>query len=196
MTLIELAGTSASLRLLFHPEPDLPAHFLFLVSGRTKGHQESGAKFALPCVGVTQSGLKPGRWVYRYCMDMDKCGFRTGRLFTMGRAGRLQKKQPRLADFEDAFYSTLEAIQAQHNSLIPPDVVVREVYGILRSLRRGVTAHATNERIDGDLLAAINRWHSELRAHNKGRVAALSMPEMYAQLDHIKKFLLGFSGAT
>ena len=136
MTLIELAGTSASLRLLFNPEPGLPSHFLFLVSGRTKGHQESGAKFALPCVGVTQSGLKPGRWVYRYCMDMDKCGFRTGKLFTMGRAGRLQQRQPRLVDFEDAFYSTIEAIQAQQNSLIPPDVMVREAYGILRTLRR------------------------------------------------------------
>ncbi len=155
---------------------------------------QAGAKFAVPCVATTSSGLRPGRWVLRYCQMMDKCGYKKGRLFTMARPGRASH-QPLLVHFEDLFYSTIEAIQAQRNSLIKPEVVVREIYGIFRTLRRGATAHATNRRIDPELRKAINWWHSEFVAYQKGKIASLSLPEIYAQLNYIKEFVLGFSEA-
>jgi hypothetical protein len=41
-------------------------HFKFVVLGRTKGVQEDGHKFAIPCVKETQGiHMRPGVWLER-----------------------------------------------------------------------------------------------------------------------------------
>jgi hypothetical protein len=52
MLLIELAGTANS---LVRMEDVKHAHFLFVVLGRTKANQLSGAKFGVPCAPHLQT---------------------------------------------------------------------------------------------------------------------------------------------
>jgi hypothetical protein len=80
MLLIELAGTATSLA---HMTDVKNAHFVFVVSGRTKANQTTGAKFGLPCAPVTEgTHLRPGRWVKGLVENMQGSGCRGGRLFS------------------------------------------------------------------------------------------------------------------
>jgi hypothetical protein len=138
MIIIEFAGTAASLKflqeeLLGGDEP----WFILAVSGRTKGNQLSGAKFALPCVGPTQGLglLQPGKWMQRLVETLHACGVTKGRLF------QRVFGTPKLHEFEDDFFTVLEKVQST-SQLIADTVDVRDAYDILRSTRRGVTSHA------------------------------------------------------
>ena len=73
------------------------------------------------------------------------------------------------------------------------ELCVRDVFGISRSLRRGVTAHSKNMRIDKELRNAINRWGRE--ANTKLGVARLDMGDTYTTLDSIMPLILEFSRA-
>lgn len=53
MRLIDLYGT-AKIVNQFMKESDPDPHFKFVIRGRTKGTQEDGHKFAIPCVKITQ----------------------------------------------------------------------------------------------------------------------------------------------
>jgi hypothetical protein len=79
MLLIEFAGTAKNIENLNDPtEP----HFVFVISGRTKRNQLSGAKFGIPCVGTTEgTHLRPVRWVKRLVRLKRAVGTRGGRLF-------------------------------------------------------------------------------------------------------------------
>jgi hypothetical protein len=179
MPLVEFAGTLGSLEHLVHQLGDLPPHFDFVIAGRTKGNQVSGAKFKVSCAAVTEgSGLQPGLWAWRYCTLLKDSGKRGGFLFP----GPLSK-------YDDMFYGMLEDVQSECPDLIKPSVDVREDYGILRSERRGVTAHAINMRVDRDLIDAVNRWRSE----RNSLVPALDMAGMYARIDFLKPTVLRFS---
>jgi hypothetical protein len=54
---VEFAGTKNSLKWMKKADP----YFMFVVTGRSKGNQLSGAKFSVPCVAKTEgTGLQPG----------------------------------------------------------------------------------------------------------------------------------------
>ena len=157
MSLLEFEGTFNSLKSLRTLRKGLPPHFDLVVSGPTKGNQLSGSKLAIPVVAVTgRSGIQAGRWASRFCNLERLMGKRNGRLFTMSLVNG------RLAEFDEMFYGILEDIQALDSDLISEDVLVREIYGILRSLRRGVTSHVLNIGMDERLFKAINRWRLEM----------------------------------
>jgi hypothetical protein len=179
MPLIEFAGTLASMDHMTNQLDNLPPHFDYVIAGRTKGNQVSGAKFKVTCAAVTDgTGLQPGLWAWRHCKMLKDKGKQGGRLFP----GPLSK-------YEDMFYGMLEDVQVDSSQLIKASVDVREDYGILRSIRRGVTAHAINMKVDRDLIDAVNRWRSE----RTSLVPALNMSGMYARLDFIKPTVLRFS---
>jgi hypothetical protein len=180
--LIELAGTAKSLE---HLTDVKNAHFVFVISGRTKGDQTSGAKFGVPCVPVTQgTHLRPGRWVRRVVEAIHGTGRRSGRLFNR------RLKVAKLQEFENDFFTVLEKVQSVTN-LFPEDVVVRDECGISRSLRRTLTAHARNMGIDIDLLKAINRWRAEFSS--KTGNPRLDMPDVYTTLESLLPTHLQFS---
>jgi hypothetical protein len=81
---------------------------------------------------------------------------------------------PSLVEWEDDFFTLLEQVQATTN-LIDDAKVVRDIFVILRTLRRGVTIHARNMRVDEDIIKAVNRW---IKADGKG-AARLDMIELY-----------------
>jgi hypothetical protein len=134
MSLIEEAGTRKSM----HNLNSALSYFSVCINGRTKGQQVSGSKFFVPCVEKTNgTGLEPGLWTQRL-IDLRKEMKMTG-----GRLLQRNLTPPRLAEFEEDFYTVLEKVQAGTNA-ISDDVEVREAFGILRSLRKGNAAHALN----------------------------------------------------
>jgi hypothetical protein len=186
MVLIEVAGTASSLKFLKGEVHEGSEPWLRLaVSGRTKGDQLSGSKFALPCVGTTSgSGLLPGKWMHRLIETLVSCGITKGRLFQ-----RVLPK-PKLHEFEDDFFTVLEMVQST-TSVIGPSVDVRDLYGILRSTRRGVTSHARNMQLPEDNIKAFNRWGKDLNA--RSGASRLDMIEVCSKLEALAPTLLRFS---
>jgi hypothetical protein len=137
MVLIEFAGTASSLKFLKGEVHEVSEPwFKLAVSGRTKGNQLLGSKFALPCVGTTLgSGLLRGKWMQRLIETLVSCRITKGRLFQQ------VLSKPKLHEFEDDLFTVLEMVQSTM-SVIGPSVDVRDLYGILRSTRRGVASHA------------------------------------------------------
>jgi hypothetical protein len=157
------------------------------VIGRTKGVQQDGKKFGIPCVKVTKgTGLRPGVWVKRLVEVKALAGETHGKLFTRN------LRPAKLLEFEDDFYKVLERVQ-DTTELISKEICVRDMFGISRSLRRGVTAHSKNMRIDKELRDAINRWGKE--ANTKLGVARLDMGDTYTTLESIMPLILEFSRA-
>lgn len=160
MTIVELAGTRASLAHLHDDQEDTP-YFALAIAGRTKMNRNQGAKVRIPCAGETKgSGIKAGRWMERYVSDLAACGRTSGYLYTK-RAGR----RSYLADYQEDFFWPLEALQDRGCRGLPVACDIREEYGIWRSLRRGATAHAINMGVDKDLVYLINRWRKETQGH-------------------------------
>jgi hypothetical protein len=183
MSLIEEAGTRKSMHSL---NSDL-SYFSVCINGRTKGQQVSGSKFFVPCVGKTNgTGLEPGLWTQRL-IDVRKEMKMTG-----GRLLQRNLTPPRLAEFEEYFYTVLEKIQAGTNA-INNDVEVREAFGILRSLRKGNAAHAWNMNVPEALIRTFNRWRGAVEADT--RTPSLDTVDVYASWEAILPTLLRFSGS-
>jgi hypothetical protein len=98
----------------------------------------------------------------------------------------------RLYEFEADFFAFLKKVQAE-GSEIGDKVDVREAYGILRTVRKGNTAHSLNMGIDRELLQTYNRWRKSLNAD--GRLPRLDMVNTYADWDAIKPMLLSLTQA-
>ena len=187
MLLIEYAGTKKSIELLTNPEAGLPSHFYFTVTGRTKGNQISGAKFNLPCVGVTSgTGLRPGKWILRLVGALERRGKRGGRLFERN------MRPAKLVEFQEDFFCILEKVQETTNT-INKDLDIREAAGILRTIRKGQSAHAMNMEVGESLVHTINRWKQETK--DKDNMVGSSMLDRYANLTALKPTLLRYSDA-
>jgi hypothetical protein len=64
MVSIEFTATAKSVEKWLKGEVD--PYFMFVITGRSKGNQLSGAKFSVPCVSVTQGGpicAQGGGWI-------------------------------------------------------------------------------------------------------------------------------------
>jgi hypothetical protein len=184
MLLIDLYGTAQSVTRFMKKE-SLDPHFKFIILGRTKGVQEDGHKFAIPCVKETQgTHLRPGIWLERLITVKEELGQTHGKLF------KRNLRKAKLCEFEDDFYRVIERIQ-DTTELIAPEVDVRNEYGLPRTTRRTATAHARNMRLPKDLLNAIHRWGKEMNATTG--VPRLDMQDTYTSIDSICPLVLEFS---
>ena len=90
-----------------------------------------------------------------------------------------------MGDIEENFFSTLEEYAgSQENTvtkLIPETLNIREECGLWRSLRRGVTAHAINQKVDPLLIHQINHWRTEMN-NQAGSTALL---DIYTELESL-----------
>ena len=184
MLLIELAGTRNSMEYM----TELDGYFKVAISGRTKGNQISGAKFSFPCVNITQgTGLNPGTWMKRLVEIRDVEGHKNGRLFYRGIT------PAKLSQYEPDFFDILYQVQAMSDH-ISNQVDVADLYGIMRSGRRGATAHARNMKVSKDVIEAVHRWRRE--AFGGGGVAIrLDLIDVYTSLDALAPTLLDYSKA-
>ena len=84
------------------------------------------------------------------------------------------------------FYRLLKQVQTT-TSLIDKTMDVDSCYGILRSIRRGMTAHTRNMGVTKDALKTFNRWSKEMNSCTGG--SRLDMPDTYLALNAIKPML-------
>ena len=179
MLLIELSGTASSLEFL--TDKACP-HFLLVVSGRTKGNQVGGSKFYVLIASSTErSHLRPGKWIERLCELLTSKGETGGRLF------RRKLDPPRLYEFEFDFFRLLREVQSTTTE-INKTIDVEDSFGILRSSRRGMTAHARNMGIPKDQLETFNRWSKGLSSTTG--LPRLDMVETYSELSALKPLFL------
>jgi hypothetical protein len=184
MLLIDLFSTAKSVNQTMTKSTPGP-HFKFVIIGRTKGIQEDGHKFAIPCVKETiGTHLRPGVWVQRLICVKKNMGQTHGKLFTRN------LRRAKLCEFEDDFYRMIERIQ-DTTDLILPDIDVRNEYGLPCTTRRTATAHAWNMRLPKDLMDVIHRWGKEMNA--KPGVPRLDMQDTYTTIDSISPLILEFS---
>lgn len=75
-----------------------------------------------------------------------------------------QNIQPRLVWRSSSinFFTLLER-GLSSSEAIPNDVMVREEYGIRRSIRRDTTSHVLNQEIPDECIEQINRWRKDPR---------------------------------
>jgi hypothetical protein len=184
MLLIDLYGTAKSVKQFMKEGVEDP-HFKFVILGHTKGVQENGHKFAMPCVRVTQGAhLRPGIWLERLIKVKEELGQTNGKLF------KRNLRKAKLCEFEDDFYRVIERIQ-DTTDLIPPETDVRNEHGLPRTISRSATAHARNMRLPGDLLNAVHRWGKEMNA--TPGVPWLDMQDAHTTIDSICPLMLEFS---
>jgi len=77
--------------------------------------------------------------------------------------------------------------------LIGNNVDVGDIYGILRSSRRGATAHARNIRVEKDIIDAVHRWRKE--ALSGGVSIRPDLIDVYTTLEALAPTILGYSRA-
>ena len=172
---MEFASTRDSLVDPKTQRKGVTRHFRVVLNGRTKQRRAGGSTVFLPCASVTRrSKIKAELWVKRHVDFLVEEG-RTGCYLS----GSHDPHAPTLDFMAEDFYVPLEEVQALRDSPIPADLDVRDAYGIWRSLRRGVTAHATNVGVGRDLINLMNRWSNEL--HRMGQGA--SMFDVYTEMD-------------
>jgi hypothetical protein len=97
---------------------------------------------------------------------------------------------PRLAEFEEDFFTVLERVQAG-SAAIDIDVKVREAFVIIRSLRKGNAAHALNVNVPESLICTFNRWRRVMEEDT--RTSSLDIVDVYASWEAILPTLLQFS---
>ena len=93
----------------------------------------------------------------------------------------------RISEFENDFFEILEAVQLT-GECIKTSVDVRSAYGVLRSLRRGVTGHPRNMKVYREVIEAVNRWRKETMASGVG--LRLDLIDVYTALDSLLPTLL------
>lgn len=184
MLLIDLFGTAKSVTQLMKKDA-LDPHFKFIILGRTKGVQEDGHTFAIPCVKETQgTHLRPGIWLERLVCVKKETGQTHGRLF------QRNLRKAKLCEFKDDLYQMIKRIQ-DSTDLIPTEVDVRNEYGLARTTRRTAMAHARNMRLPKDLMNAIHQWGKEMNATTE--VSRLDMQDTYTMIDSIWPLVSEFS---
>ena len=75
--------------------------------------------------------------------------------------------------------------------MIKDSLDVRTAFGILRSSRRGATAHARNMKIDKDIVEAVHRWRWE--AFFMGVELRFYLIDVYTALEALQPTILEYS---
>jgi hypothetical protein len=113
--------------LLAPPDSNLPPHVIVPLLGRFKS--EIGARYHLtPLAATTASGISVHRWVSRLVSTLTEANYYNGPAFCDSQ-GSFASSQ----DYETEILDRLQAVQSEHPSLIPMDVLVHDSYGISRS---------------------------------------------------------------
>ena len=162
-------------------------HVVVPLMGRLKG--ETGERYHLMILSRrTTSGIECGKWADRLGESLRRRGIVSGPVFL-----NHKKKQAKIGDFQDEFVFRLTRARASKPSLFAPDVVIEEVYHLRRSLRRGATTEAGNQKVPKSIVDLNNRWRKLEQA--KGRALGMAMQAHYTEVKQAIPSLWSFSNA-
>jgi hypothetical protein len=164
-------------------------HVLLSLLGRFKG--VIGRKcHQVPLVPITRSGIQIQLWLSRLLSCYATRKITTGPLF---RATPTSSVAARTKDLDVLFHRYLQMVQQKYPKLIQAEVDVPVIYSLRRSLRRGSTAQARNQKVPKDIILLNNRWRSEEASRNRQAVPG-EMIEYYTDVVIAIEALLLYSG--
>ena len=97
-----------------------------------------------------------------------------------------------MSQYETDFFDALYKVQA-NSDVISNQVEIADVYGMMRSCRRGATAHARNMKVKNDVIEVVHRWRRE--AFGGDGTISLDLVDVYTSLDALYPTLLEYSNA-
>lgn len=146
--------------------------------GRFKG--ETGEKsHAMAVASTSASGVENGKWMERMLGFAVDSRIKSGPLFRRAtKDGKFQKA--RVSDLDSLFHEILKKVQRAHPNLIEPEADVSEEFSVGRSLRRGGTSQARNQKVPEDVINTNNRWRNKENA--KAKASKGSLLETYTDV--------------
>ena len=169
--------------------PEVEDYFYVCLRGKVKG--ESGARcHTLPCVAVTNSGLKVKETVGRLIKVKGDQGYVDGPAISDNK-GRLASRH----SVNDCFMEALEETFVMHQELFPMKIKelehIRESYHIFRSTRRTSDTQALEAGVSVPDINLVNRWGTVERA--KGKRPSRAMTYHYADVSILLKPFLRYT---
>lgn len=160
-------------------------HIMVTLRGRFKGEQNL-RWHCVPLADVTRSGIPTRKWVSRLlARRVHKEGKQAGFLFSREGGSRAN-----LGDYDPLFRDYLERVRDKFPKLISQVVEVTD-YSLRRSLRRGSTTEAENNKVDPITIELVNRWRKKEKA--RGSEPGLPMRQVYTQVSRALEASLRYS---
>lgn len=172
----EISLTSIQGMLEFWDEsinhPVVP-HIMVTLRGRFKA-EKNLRWHMIPIAIRTRSDIPSLKWVTRLMKTrVTTEGARTGPLFAQGNG-----KRAKISQYDGDFRSLLERAREAAPKLFSTKVKIED-YSLRRSLRRGSTTEAQNNKVPDTTIQLINRWRKVEAA--KGTVPGLPMRQVYTE---------------
>ena len=146
-------------------------HLMITLRGKYKGEQNLRWHM-LAIAEVTKSGIQVRKWVERLMHTrVEREGAKTGPLFANAEGKRVS-----LNAYEGEFRRLLTEARKKDPKIFPPKAEIDD-YSLRRSLRRGATTQATNNKVSGTTIQLVNRWRQREAA--RGAEPGLSMQQVY-----------------
>ena len=164
-------------------------HVLLALEGRFKG-LIARQRHKIPLAPVSQSGIPNEKWLLRLVELYDDLNIRHGPLF---RATPRGDKSITIQQLDLWLSETLMAVQKQRPDLLGTELESLATYSFRRSLRRGSTTQARNQKVPKDVIVINNRWRSQDQA--RGRFAQADMIDLYTDVVAALATLLQYSTA-
>ena len=163
------------------------SHVVIPLLGRFKN--EDGERWHLMVAAAeTSSGFKVRQWVDLLVEVLRRERRKEGPAFCKEDGTMIS---PQAMDAE--FVKQLQKVQEIRPDLIAPSIDVGQHYSIFRSLRRGSTARARDQKVDKDCVDVHNRWRTMERT--SGQRSKASMRDYYTDLKLTLNLLLEYSRA-
>ena len=164
-------------------------HVLLALEGRFKG-LIARQKHKIPLVETTRSGIANKKWLLRLFAAYEKSGARYGPLFRSSPRG---ERAVSIQQLDLWLHELLIGCQKQHPELLGNDIDSLSTYSFRRSLRRGSTTQARNQKIPKDVVVLNNRWRSQEQA--RSREVQSDMIDLYTDVVAALATLLQYSEA-
>ena len=164
-------------------------HVLLALEGRFKG-LIARQKHKIPLVETTRSGIPNKKWLLRLFSEYERTGARYGPLL---RVSTRSERAVSIQQLDLWLHKVLIACQKQHPELLGNDIESLSTYSFRRSLRRGSTTQARNQKVPKDVVVLNNCWRSQEQA--RARVAQSDMIDLYTDVVAALATLLQYSHA-
>ena len=159
--------------LSFWEETMVKGFLMLTLRGRFKG--ENNLKWHLvPVVDETSSGIRARRWVHRLVhLRLTEDRVEEGPLFVDGNG-----KRAKMRDFNSTFQEFVGLARDRSPEAFSSKVEIED-YNLRRSLRRGSTTQAHNNKTPVATIELVNRWRKREAA--RGAEPGLEMRQVYTQ---------------
>ena len=157
----------------FWEETMMKGFLMLTLRGRFKG--ENNLKWHLvPVVDETNSGIRARRWVHRLVhLRLTEDRVEEGPLFIDGNGRRAKMR-----DFNSTFQEFVGLARDRSPEAFSSKVEIED-YNLRRSLRRGSTTQAHNNKTPVATIELVNRWRKREAA--RGAEPGLEMRQVYTQ---------------